>query len=348
MESQSFTEQFQQLSSNLRIWANGITGRGISAEEAFGEHVHIPRTIIFAMLSARGHGKLTELIDIYLNRALECGEKLDEVCKHEKPPQDGKYWAEQGFKSWADVSFSFMSQCDAFGDVYWGAEALNHLITECNKLFKAIDKEILQSDSLKSDKANGDNIRYEGKVYASRELCESLDISLAMLKSYAQDAGIPTPRKGQLDFKFNFEDRKKICQYIASSNSDESVVTAARQIIEETEFKVIDVPPSLSPLIPSEYRIRTFEAERPASSAPKRMPGTRIPLAYRTRILTKAEAARLHAGYEVGNPTSYFKRLVDKGDFTRPMGSGHQWVFNIQDFPPSEHEKLRSLKPSKT
>ena len=41
------------------------------------------------------------------------------------------------------------------------------------------------------------------------------------------------------------------------------------------------------------------------------------------------------------NGVSYIDRLVEKGLIKKPMGSGQKWIFDIQDFPQSTHDKLR-------
>src|SRR5262245_25552156 len=66
-----------------------------------------------------------------------------------------------------------------------------------------------------------------------------------------------------------------------------------------------------------------------------------IPQEYRTRMLTKKEAAKLHAGVGASNPTTYINRLIESKQITQPMGSGQKWVFDIRDFPQNAHEKLR-------
>jgi len=69
-----------------------------------------------------------------------------------------------------------------------------------------------------------------------------------------------------------------------------------------------------------------------------------------SRTLSKAEAARLHNGRKVSNPTAYFEKLIEKRLITPPRGNGQQWQFVIQEFPPNTHDNLRGklIKTSAT
>ncbi|MEM1186804.1 MAG: hypothetical protein AAGI53_17600 [Planctomycetota bacterium] len=64
---------------------------------------------------------------------------------------------------------------------------------------------------------------------------------------------------------------------------------------------------------------------------------TAIPPEHRSRELTKAEAARLHSGSRVKNPSDYFRKRPD----VRIEGSGRRWFVDCTQFPPSAQEKLR-------
>jgi hypothetical protein len=68
---------------------------------------------------------------------------------------------------------------------------------------------------------------------------------------------------------------------------------------------------------------------------------TSIPAEFLTRVVSKAEAARLHAGRKVENPTDYIKRLVKAGTLTPPIGGGKHWRFDIREFPESARGTLR-------
>jgi hypothetical protein len=65
-----------------------------------------------------------------------------------------------------------------------------------------------------------------------------------------------------------------------------------------------------------------------------------IPPKYLTRALTKAEAAKLHAGTKQMNPSDYIARQVVKGVLTAPIGGGHSWRFDIRDFPVSAQKYM--------
>ena len=54
-----------------------------------------------------------------------------------------------------------------------------------------------------------------------------------------------------------------------------------------------------------------------------------------SKLLTKDEAAKLHAGEPIKNPTAYFNRLIKQGKITPPVGEkyGHEWQFYLRDFP---------------
>jgi hypothetical protein len=66
-----------------------------------------------------------------------------------------------------------------------------------------------------------------------------------------------------------------------------------------------------------------------------------IPTAYRSKPLTKAQAAKLHSGEQQTNPTVYFKHLINKGKLSPPIGGGQRWQFDIRDFPKHVHSKMR-------
>lgn len=60
-----------------------------------------------------------------------------------------------------------------------------------------------------------------------------------------------------------------------------------------------------------------------------------------TRVVSKAIAAKYHAGQRVSNPTKYFNGLISAKLITPPVGRGKNWRFVLSEFPESTHEKLR-------
>jgi hypothetical protein len=58
-----------------------------------------------------------------------------------------------------------------------------------------------------------------------------------------------------------------------------------------------------------------------------------IPTDKRTRIMSKSEAAR-KLGFKGRNPVQWITRRINGSKIHAPIGSGQQWQFHIDDFPP--------------
>lgn len=67
----------------------------------------------------------------------------------------------------------------------------------------------------------------------------------------------------------------------------------------------------------------------------------RIPREHISRLIGKAEAAKLHSGSSVADPAAYFSDLVAREVITPPIGNGRQWQFDVRDFPASKREQMR-------
>jgi hypothetical protein len=78
-----------------------------------------------------------------------------------------------------------------------------------------------------------------------------------------------------------------------------------------------------------------------AKDSPKSAGQSTIPPEDLSRPMSKQEAARFRRGEGHKNPSMYFKRLIEEGSITPPMGGGQSWQFNVQDFPESVRDEMR-------
>jgi hypothetical protein len=101
-------------------------------------------------------------------------------------------------------------------------------------------------DGLVSVRNEGAILREAGRLRASaitflpRDICKALGVTPRSLNTYARNADVNRPKRGERSFRYSHADRKAICSWVAANVSDTRVVERARQVLDETETKPKD------------------------------------------------------------------------------------------------------------
>lgn len=237
MEAEGYTELLGELADELKSWAGALFYDDRLHDEvdrAIGRFIDKPRLNVLIKLGAERRGLLADVIDAGLNQVKEQSRLFVAACKRTQRRKYQDPYARK-FEQYLEYQVSFPPKA------VHAADNLMISLHECDALFAEITRVIQQTDSPSSGEGKIYTPRFEPVGYLPKDLCERLaGIATVTLNKYAKGARIRTPRKGQRNFRYSFDDIKTLCDYIIAEVSHGTIVTAARQLLLEIENKSKD------------------------------------------------------------------------------------------------------------